>query len=211
MTAPRLKSLREIFEYKTGEINPIFKNCSPSHHLDTDVTRDVTHVTGRVPVALYPLFLGRFQWNFQIIICSCPSTDVPRFVEKYPKIKYAISDRQQLTKPLWNIFFITEWIALKLKILTDIKIIFKKKQLFHNRPSSFCSRYPNMCDRTKKWTIILLHFFSIKHWTGYYMYVQKFNMRNVTWDIAEQAKTLISYIAELREMQPKASQRMTFC
>jgi hypothetical protein len=36
--------------------------------------------------------------KFQIIICSCPSTDVPSFVEKYPKIKYpkikyAISDR----------------------------------------------------------------------------------------------------------------------
>jgi hypothetical protein len=24
---------------------------------------------------------------------SCPSSDVPSFVEKYPKIKYAISDR----------------------------------------------------------------------------------------------------------------------
>jgi hypothetical protein len=24
---------------------------------------------------------------------SCPSTDVPSFVEKYPKIKYTISDR----------------------------------------------------------------------------------------------------------------------
>jgi hypothetical protein len=28
--------------------------------------------------------------------------------------------------------------------------ITKKTKLFHNRPSSFCSRYPNMCDRTKK-------------------------------------------------------------
>jgi hypothetical protein len=27
------------------------------------------------------------------IIFSCPSPDVPGFVEKYPKIKYAISDR----------------------------------------------------------------------------------------------------------------------
>jgi hypothetical protein len=27
------------------------------------------------------------------IIFSCPSTDVLSFVEKYPKIKYAISDR----------------------------------------------------------------------------------------------------------------------
>jgi hypothetical protein len=59
------------------------------------------------------------------------------------------------TEPLWNIFFITEWIALKLKILTNIKIIFfktclRKTTLFHNQPSSFCSRYPNVCDRTKK-------------------------------------------------------------
>jgi hypothetical protein len=30
---------------------------------------------------------------FQVIIFSCPSTDMPSFVEKYPKIKYAISDR----------------------------------------------------------------------------------------------------------------------
>jgi hypothetical protein len=33
------------------------------------------------------------------------------------------------TGPLWNIFFITEWI-LELKILTDIKIRFKKNQTF---------------------------------------------------------------------------------
>jgi hypothetical protein len=29
-------------------------------------------------------------------ICSCPSTDVPSFVEKYPKIKYAISESAPL-------------------------------------------------------------------------------------------------------------------
>jgi hypothetical protein len=34
------------------------------------------------------------------------------------------------TGPLWNIFFITEWIAWKLKILTDIKIRFMKNQTF---------------------------------------------------------------------------------
>jgi hypothetical protein len=42
------------------------------------------------------------------------------FVEKYPKIKYAISDWQQLD--LCETSLIIEWIALKLKILTDIKI-----------------------------------------------------------------------------------------
>jgi hypothetical protein len=33
---------------------------------------------------------------------SCPSADVPGFVEKYPKIKYTISDGQKLaaTGPL---------------------------------------------------------------------------------------------------------------
>jgi hypothetical protein len=41
----------------------------------------------------YWISTGQFQRNFQIIIFSCPSTDVPSFVEKYPKIKYAISDR----------------------------------------------------------------------------------------------------------------------
>jgi hypothetical protein len=63
-------------------------------------------------LALYRLFLGRSG-----------------FVEKYPKIKYAISDR-----PHWQLdlceFFITEWTTLKLKILTDIKITFKKNQTF---------------------------------------------------------------------------------
>jgi hypothetical protein len=33
--------------------------------------------------ALCRLFLGRFQLNFQVIIF----TDVPSFLEKYPKIK----------------------------------------------------------------------------------------------------------------------------
>jgi predicted phage-related endonuclease len=38
-------------------------------------------------------FLGDFNETFfHIIICSCPSTDLPSSVEKYPKIKYAISD-----------------------------------------------------------------------------------------------------------------------
>jgi hypothetical protein len=46
---------------------------------------------------------------------------------------------------------ITEWIALKLKILRHWheKLDLRKHKLFHNRPSSFCSRYPNVCDRTK--------------------------------------------------------------
>jgi hypothetical protein len=42
---------------------------------------------------------------------------VPSFVEKYPKIKYAISDRPHklVMNLLRNIFLITEWIALKLE------------------------------------------------------------------------------------------------
>jgi hypothetical protein len=31
--------------------------------------------------------------KLQVIIFSCPSTDVPSFLEKDPKIKYAFSDR----------------------------------------------------------------------------------------------------------------------
>jgi hypothetical protein len=31
--------------------------------------------------------LGRFQWNFQIITFSCPSTHVPSYVEKYSSNK----------------------------------------------------------------------------------------------------------------------------
>jgi hypothetical protein len=30
------------------------------------------------------------------------------------------------------------------------KLDLRKNKLFRDRPSSFCSRYPNMCDRTKK-------------------------------------------------------------
>jgi hypothetical protein len=54
------------------------------------------------------------------------------------KIKYAISDAPlAATGPLWNIFFITEWIALKLNILTDIKIRLKKANLFTIGPVVF--------------------------------------------------------------------------
>jgi hypothetical protein len=50
------------------------------------------------------------------MIFSCPSTEVPSFFEKYPKIKYAIYDRPHklVNGPLCNIFLITEWITLKL-------------------------------------------------------------------------------------------------
>jgi hypothetical protein len=97
-------------------------------------------------LALYRLFLRRFQWNFQVIIFSCA-----KFRWKISKNKICHFWQAPLaaTGPLWNMFLITEWIALKLKILTDIKIRFKKKR-FHNRPSSFGSRDPNVCDRTKK-------------------------------------------------------------
>jgi hypothetical protein len=33
-------------------------------------------------------FLGDFNETFRLLLCSCPSTDVPSFVEKYPKKKY---------------------------------------------------------------------------------------------------------------------------
>jgi hypothetical protein len=62
-------------------------------------------------------FLGDFNETFRLLFCSCPSIDVPSFIGKYPKIKYAISDRPAHWRQLhlwWNIFFITEWIALKL-------------------------------------------------------------------------------------------------
>jgi hypothetical protein len=57
---------------------------------------------------------------------------VPSFVEKYSKIKICHFWQAPLaaTWPLWNIFFITVWIALKLKIIIDIKFRFKKKQTF---------------------------------------------------------------------------------
>jgi hypothetical protein len=69
-------------------------------------------------LALYRLFLGRYKLNFQVIIFSCPSTDVPSFVEKYPKIKYAISDRppwRQLDLCETSFLLLNGWIALKLK------------------------------------------------------------------------------------------------
>jgi hypothetical protein len=86
----------------------------------------------RTILALYRLFLGRFQWNFQIIKIS------------KNKICHFWQAPLAATGPLWKIFFITEWIALKLKILTDIKIRFSQSAC------SFCSRYTNMCDRTKQ-------------------------------------------------------------
>jgi hypothetical protein len=75
--------------------------------------------------------LGDFNETVRLLFVHA-HTDVPGFVEKYPNIKYAISDR-----PHWRqhdlcetYFFITEWIALKLKILTDRKIRSKKNQTF---------------------------------------------------------------------------------
>jgi hypothetical protein len=51
------------------------------------------------------------------------------------------------TGPLWNIFFITEWIALKLRILTDIKIRFKKKQTFSQSAQEFLLQVPKRVRR----------------------------------------------------------------
>jgi hypothetical protein len=69
-----------------------------------------------------------------------------------PKIKYAVSDR-----PHWRQLDICETSFLllngshwSLKFSLTYKLDLRKKKLFHNRLSSFCSRYPNMCDRTKK-------------------------------------------------------------
>jgi hypothetical protein len=103
-------------------------------------------------LALYRLFLGQFQWNFQIIILSCPSTDFPSFVEKYPKIKYAISDwphRRQLDLCETS-FLLLNGSHWNLKFSLPKKLDLRKNKLFHNWPTSFCSRYPNVCDRTKK-------------------------------------------------------------
>jgi hypothetical protein len=41
-------------------------------------------------------FLGDFNATFRLLFVHAPSTDVPSFVEKYPTIKYAISDMRQL-------------------------------------------------------------------------------------------------------------------
>jgi hypothetical protein len=79
-------------------------------------------------LALYRLFLWRFQWNVQIIICSCPCTDLPSFVDNISKHK--ICHFWQQLDICETSFFITEWIALQLKILTDTNIRFKKKKNF---------------------------------------------------------------------------------
>jgi hypothetical protein len=42
---------------------------------------------GSLPFISWAISMTLLDYYF-----SCPSTDVPSFVEKYPKIKYAISD-----------------------------------------------------------------------------------------------------------------------
>jgi hypothetical protein len=43
------------------------------------------------------------------------------------------------------------------------KLDLRKTELFRDRPSGFCSRYPNICDRTKKMDISL-HLPIFLHW-----------------------------------------------
>jgi hypothetical protein len=39
------------------------------------------------------------------------------------------------------------------------KLDLRKKQLFSDRPSSFCSTYPNICDRTKRMDYSYMYIF----------------------------------------------------
>jgi hypothetical protein len=63
-------------------------------------------------------FLGDFNEIFRLLfVHTCiPIYGCAKFHWKISKNKICHF------RPLWNIFFITEWIALKFKILTDIKI-----------------------------------------------------------------------------------------
>jgi hypothetical protein len=61
-------------------------------------------------------------------------------------LKYSISDR-----PHWQQLGLCETYFLLLNgSHLNLKLDLRKTKLFHNRPSSFCSRYPNVCDKTKK-------------------------------------------------------------
>jgi hypothetical protein len=45
-------------------------------------------ILDNTPCTVY--FLGDFNETLRLVFFSCPSTDVPSFVEKHPKIKYII-------------------------------------------------------------------------------------------------------------------------
>jgi hypothetical protein len=110
-------------------------------------------------LALYRLFLGRFQLNSPVIILSCaPIYRCAKFRWKTSKNKICHFWQAPLaaTGPLWNIFFITEWIALKLKILTEEKPNFFTIGLVLFDPGT-------QATELKKWTIISFNLVSLIH------------------------------------------------
>jgi hypothetical protein len=58
------------------------KSFSVKSHFPVPVHLPYIQILDNIGSTVY--FLGNF---FQVIICSWPSTDVPGFVEKYPKNK----------------------------------------------------------------------------------------------------------------------------
>jgi hypothetical protein len=98
---------------------------------------------------LLSYFLGDFNY-FQVKICSCPSTDVSSFVEKYLKIKYAILTHN-IVMDISESFELLNGSQLKtLKMLTDVRISCKETtNCFCDQPSSLYSTYPAICDRTR--------------------------------------------------------------
>jgi hypothetical protein len=51
-------------------------------------------------------------------------------------------------------FLIRQNMCRNLKFLNAETLDIRKNKLFRNRPSNFCYTYPNICDRTKKCTIV---------------------------------------------------------
>jgi hypothetical protein len=81
-------------------------------------------------------FFGDFNETFRLLFFHAHlliSSARFRWKISKNKICHLWQDPLAATGHLWNIWFITEWIALKFKILTDIKIRFKKN---HSVPYS---------------------------------------------------------------------------
>jgi hypothetical protein len=92
---------------------------------------------------------------------------MPSFVEKYQKIKYAISDRPHgINGPLWIIFF-NYWMD-HIETLTDIKIKLKKNQTFFTIGPVVVAPCTQTCaTELKKWSLVH-HLYLLLHprWHG---------------------------------------------
>jgi hypothetical protein len=83
--------------------------------------------------------------------CFMPIYGCAKFRWKISKNKICHFWQAPLTAtgPLWNIYLLLNGSHWNSKFSLTSKLDLRNTKPFHNRPSSFCCRYPNVWDRTK--------------------------------------------------------------